>query len=254
MKIKFFLFCILISNLISAQIYDKKERCSKEIVLLQEHDSISNSSKEYKALKCLKRSNFGMRFGLGFSSFKYDDNTKDIIGNHGGANFNLSFSYDKWNLGVRFKPWTVNPKQEITVNNKTLPKFADVNVIKLDYYIGYSFDFKKLYSVEPYIGYNNSLFVVINEDELRDTFSFDNKASGLIFGTTFNKYFEFQDFNYISVFVDLGYSTTNLSDIHPTLGKGYFEFSIGVAIKGFSKKTTYKKYKSKNQKVFKTTI
>ncbi|WP_157366767.1 hypothetical protein [Aquimarina agarilytica] len=240
-RIALFICITFFTNIITAQIFDKKPKCSKEIFLLSDLDTISNKTKEYKALKCVSRKNLGVRLGIGVSGYQYDDKTKSVIGNHGGPNFNLSIAYDKLNIGARFKPWTFNPKQELEVENKTLPETAKVNIIKLDYYAGYSIDLKKLYSIEPYLGYNSSLLKVINEDELGETFAFEKRAGGFLFGSTFNKYFEFQDFSYIAAFIDIGYATTDLSKIHPELGKGYFEFSVGIAVKGFAKKQNYKK-------------
>lgn len=240
----FLITSLVLSSSIHSQIFDKKERCSKEIFLMTEIDTTNNKSKEYKALKCFNRGNFGIRLGLGISNFKYDSKTKTVIDNHISPNFDLSIAYDKWNLGLRFKPWTIDPQKEITVENKILPTIADLNIIKIDYYLGYSIDLKKLYSIEPYLGYNRTSLIVINEDELGETFTFDDKANGFILGTTFNKYFEFQDFSYVVAFLNLGYSTTNLSDIHPELGKGYFEYSIGIAIKGFNKKMSEKRIKN----------
>ena len=81
-------------------------------------------------------------------------------------------------------------------NEQTLPTTAKLNNIRLDYYVGYSLDFGKLISLEPYAGYNRTSFLVINEKELNQEFTF-NKTGGLIIGTTLNKYFKLKDYGYI---------------------------------------------------------
>jgi hypothetical protein len=117
-------------------------------------------------------------------------------------------------------------------NEQTVPITAKLNSIKLDYYIGYSLDFEKLISIEPYIGYNSSSFIVINEDKLNQKFSL-KKTGGIIIGTTLNKYLKIKEYEYISVFGTAGYSFVNYKKVHSDLDNSYFEWNIGIAYKGF---------------------
>ena len=196
--------------------------------------------KPYKVIECRTRSFLGFRVEIGISNYYYGTMTKKWIGNHIGPNFNFILTIDRINLGFRFKPWTVNPQKELAFNGQTMPTNAKLNPIKLDYYIGYSFDFKYLLSIEPYIGYNRSLFVVINEDELKQEFKL-NKTGGLLIGTTINKYFNFNEYKYLTLFCSFGYGFVDYKKIHPDLDYGYFEWNVGIALKGFNIKKFYKR-------------
>jgi len=185
----------------------------------------------YKFIWCEKRSKIGARLEIGVSSFHYNKSTRDWIGNHVAPNFNFIFVYDKFNFGFRFKPFTVSPEKELLFDNKTLRQEANLNPIKLDFYLGYSFDFKHL-SIEPYLGLSRNNFVVINQNELNETFSIPS-ATGFINGITVNKYFKTKNYKYISIFSNVGYSIIDYKKVHSTLGANYFEWTLGVALKGF---------------------
>jgi len=192
-----------------------------------------------KAVFCRTRSMIGFRVEFALSNYYYGEKTSSWIGQHGGPNFNFSFAVKKFNLGFRFKPWTIDPQKEMNFNGNVLPTTAIVNVIKLDYYLGYSLDFKRLISVEPYVGYNRSSFPVINQDELNQEFVF-NKTGGFVMGATFNKYFSpykhfmLKDYEYLSLFVTVGYGFVNFEKVHPDLDNGYFEWNFGFSYKGFA--------------------
>ncbi|PWH86459.1 hypothetical protein DIT68_04270 [Brumimicrobium oceani] len=193
------------------------------------------NQKPYRVVPCRTRSKVGFRMDIAVSSYYYGDKTTSWIGQHGGPNFNFILVVDKLNFGFRFKPWSIESKKEMEFNGQTLPTTARLNNIRLDYYVGYSIDFEKLISVEPYIGYNRTSFLVINEDELNQAFSF-NKTGGLILGTTLNKYIKIKEHEYLSVFGTVGYGFVDYEKIHPVLDNGYFEWNLGVAYKGFGTK------------------
>ena len=194
----------------------------------------------YKIIQCRTRSKVGFRMDIAVSNYYYRDNTTSWIGQHGGPNFNFILVVDKINFGFRFKPWTIYPKKEMAFNGQTLPTTAKLNNIRLDYYVGYSFDFEKLISIEPYAGYNRTSFLVINEDELNQKFTF-NKTGGLIVGTTLNKYFKLKDYGYLSVFGTLGCGFVDYEKVHSYLDNGYFEWNLGIAVKSFGIKRFNKK-------------
>ncbi len=201
--------------------------CSTDTMLVEPHISMKYNPQNMDTTN-LKR----FRMEIAYSSYYYGEKTTSWIGQHGGPNFNFILVVDKLNFGFRFKPWTINPKQEMDFNGQTLPTTAELNNIKLDYYVGYSLDFDKLISVEPYVGYNRTSFLVINEDEIKQEFSF-NKTGGLILGMTLNKYFKIKEHEYISVFGTAGYGFVDYKKVHPDLDNGYFEWNLGIAYKGF---------------------
>jgi hypothetical protein len=239
---------IVISNTVFGQKWNKEIICSSDTLIVEPHIPIKYIPKNldtlnqepYKIIQCRTRSNIGFRFEIGFSNYYYGEKTTSWIGQHGGPNFNFVFAINKLNIGFRFKPWTIDTKKEMEFDGLIVPSIAKLNSIKLDYYVGYSFDFDRLISVEPYIGYNRSSFKVINEDELNLEYSFE-KSGGLIVGTTLNKYFKIKEYEYISVFGTIGYGFVNYEKVHPDLDNGYFEWNIGIAYKGFFTKRLNKK-------------
>lgn len=159
-------------------------------------------------MQCRTKSNIGFRFDFAISNYYYAEKTTRWIGQHGSPNFNFSLVIDKLNFGLRFKPWTIDQKKELSVNGQLLPATAKLNNIKIDYYVGYSIDFEKLISIETYIGYNSTSLYVINEDVLKQKFEFD-KTGGAIIGTVLNKYFKINDYKYLLVFGTAGYGFVN---------------------------------------------
>ena len=214
--------------------------CSTDTLTVEPYISMKHTPKKannlnqelFKIVKCRTRSTVGFRMDVAISNYYYGDKTTSWLGQHGGPNFNFILVVNKLNFGLRFKPWTIDPKKEMAFNGQILPTTANLNNIKLDYYTGYSMDFGRLISVEPYLGYNRTSFLVINEDELNQKFSF-NKTGGLILGTTLNKYFKIKEHEYMSVFGTVGYGFIDYRKVHPDLDNGYFEWNIGIAYKGF---------------------
>lgn len=241
---------ILINTTSFGQKWDSEIICSTDTLIVEPYVSMKHypekmdsvNQEPYKIVQCRTRSNVGFRMDIAVSNYYYADNTTSWIGQHGGPNFNFVLVVNKFNFGFRFKPWSIDPKKEMDFNGKILPTTASLNNIRLDYYVGYSLDFEKLISVEPYVGYNRTSFLVINEDELNQEFSF-NKTGGLIVGTTLNKYFRIKEYEYISVFSTVGYGFVDYKKIHPDLDNGYFEWNLGVAYKGFATKRFNKRIK-----------
>lgn len=239
---------ILINSISFGQKWTPEVICSTDTLTIEPYismkynpDKIDTTSQEqYKIIQCRTRSNVGFRMDIAVSNYYYGEKTTSWIGQHGGPNFNFILVADKLNFGFRFKPWTIDPKKEMEFNGQTLPTIARLNNIRFDYYVGYSFDFEKLISLEPYAGYNRTTFLVINEDELNQEFTF-NKTGGLIIGTTVNKYFKLKDYGYISVFGTVGYGFVDYEKVHPNLDNGYFEWNLGVALKSFGIKRISKR-------------
>lgn len=199
-----------------------------------------DSSITYKALKCSKNTYFGLRMDIGVSQYRYNSTTKAWLGNHGGPSIGFAVAVKNWNVGFRFKPWTVNPHHNLIFNNDTLTGNADLNPVKLDYYLSYSFNFKYNLSLEPYLGYSKTVFAVINEDEIKKQFNIPT-ASGLIAGVSLIKYIKLKEAGYLGVFANWGFSNVNYTSTHESLGRGYSEFTIGVLIKSLYKRHYYQK-------------
>lgn len=236
------IFSILACTISFGQKWNQELICSADTLvydpqLSYKHypDGVERLNYPYKYEACRTRSNFAFRIEIAVSDYYYGEKTTSWIGQHGGPNVNFILDISKLNFGFRFKPWTIHPKKELSFDGQTLTTNAIFNVVKLDYYLGYSFDFNALVSLEPYIGYNRTLFIVLNEDELHQKY-YIHTARGLIIGTTLNKYFKVKNYGYISVFGSLGYGCVNFEKVHPDLDNGYFEWTMGVAYKGFASK------------------
>jgi len=232
------------SSLFSQRI-DKEILCCRDTFVFQGQVKIKGKEKidsvyTYKSQLYKKRSIFGLRLDLGFAKYSYNDKTASWLGNHGGPVFNFSMALKTVNLGVRFKPWTVNPREELTFDGILLPKEALLNPIKLDYYIAYSIDFKRNISIEPSVGYTSSYFKVINEDKLGQSYSFTN-TGGPVYEITINKYFGIHEYEYFCVFGSVGFANVDFKKVHENLDSGYFEYAIGIAFKDFFRKQYYKK-------------
>lgn len=194
----------------------------------------------YKAFECIQVAKAGIRVELGYTSFSYNHRTKNWLGNPGGLLVGLTFVHSRFNIGTKFKFATTTPKSQLAFNGDTLTYEAKLNPPKIDFYAGYSFDFKHNLSIEPYVGVARNLFYVINENELNKSFDIP-KVHGLITGVTLNKYFKLKEFQFLSLFITYGYGFSNFKKVHSSLGVGYSEWTLGLSYKAFAKKSFYEK-------------
>lgn len=228
---------LLSAHLCRAQQIDRTTICGTDTVTIREHRG------DFKAFVCQRGGDFGVRIELGYTSYHHSTHTQRWLGNYGGPNFGLILAYRKLNAGVRFKLATVNPRQNLVFNNDTLTALAKLNPARIDYFAGYSFDFKYNFSIEPYLGYSRNIFHVINEEELNTTYHIE-PASGMIAGISVNKYFKLRKRDtFLAVFGNLGYATTQYQSTHPQLDKGYWEWTLGIAYKRFGEKEFYRRIK-----------
>ena len=232
--LKLVVLSFFIVNPLFSQKWQPQVICSNDTIILDPYIN------PYRALECKTSTNISSRWEFAISRYLYTAQTQEWMKNHGGPNFSLALGYSNVSIGIRFKPWTINPEKELEFEGIVLPETADVNNVRIDYYASYSFDFNNLISVEPYVGLNRTLFFVINEDELNQTYDL-NSTGGLIFGTSINQYFYVGNFSFLVLFATLGYGFVNYDKLHPELGNGYFEWSIGIALKSFRNHRFYKR-------------
>lgn len=175
------------------------------------------------------------------SQYYNNQSTKEWMGNYKSGNIGISIPYQDFSIGIRFfKMASVHPKKELMFNNSPLPKTKILNPVKVDYFASYSINFKPNISIEPFLGVTGNYFHVINQDDPSATYSL-SRVFGLNSGFVVNKYFRIREFEFVSAFAGLNYSTTNFNKIHPSLGRGYAEWNIGIAYKGFGKSLYYKR-------------
>lgn len=220
------------------QNYERNAVCRSDTVVVRSNPKLSGRT--YKAFECTKVSKLGLRVELGFNHYSYNAETRNWLGNHNGPLLGLAIAYGGFNLGVKFKPATVTPRQELVFDGVALTKDAKLNPNKIDYDLSYSINFKHNISLEPYMALTSNSFVVINEDELDRQYHID-KTTGLTLGTTLNKYFRLKNFQFFSVFARYGYGFSDFKKVHNSLGAGYGDIALGVAYKGFIRQTYWKR-------------
>lgn len=198
---------------------------------------LPDMSSAFLATYCDINSKFGYKFEFGILQNIYSKSVANWIGNHLSADMGINLIYNNINLGFRYKPSTINPKTELRFNNVVLPKDADLDPIKSDYFVSYDFKLNDIYSIEPSVGYTISTFKVIDEKEGQH-FNF-NSVNGLTLGVAFNKNIRFDTFSYGILFGRINYGFVDYSQVYTNLGKNYLEACIGIAFKFNRKKTIY---------------
>ena len=225
---------------VSAQNYERNSVCGTDTINVDHRDLKQGGRIRYKAFECTKPSMLGIRVDIGFNHYLYNSRTRNWLGNHNGALLGLSIAYGDFSLGAKFKPATVNPRETLEFNGEFLTREAKLNPIKIDYEIGYSFNLKHNFSIEPYIALTSNSFIVINEEELGKTYEIDD-TRGLTIGTTLNKYFRLKDFRFLALFARYGYGLSNFRKTNNNLDAGYSDIAVGIAYKGFSKQRYLKR-------------
>jgi hypothetical protein len=235
------LFLLLISKSTFCQSWDNEIICSPNPIVIERPGMKfdRDSTTKFLAFICKKRSKVAFRMEVGISRYYYNKSTANWLGNHGGPNFNFFLEYDKINVGMKFKPWTVNPRETLNFNGSSLSEIAKLNPIKIDFTVGYSLNSEPNISFEPFLGYTRSSFQVINEDVLQQQYSIP-KTGGFLVGLTINKYIKLKNYENVSIFGNAEYCFVDFSKVHPTLTQGYFEWTLGLAFKNFFPKYFYK--------------
>ena len=230
----------MFSTTTTAQNYERNIICETDTFNIDRRSMKTTEPIRYKAIWCTQVSKFGLRLDVGFNHTVYNAKTKDWLGNHNGPLAGLTVAWGDLNLGAKIKLATVNPIAVLNFNGEQLTRDAKINPVKFDFNIGYSINLKNNISIEPYIALTKHDFIVLNQEELGKKFDF-NKLWAPSIGTTINKYFQVDDFQFISVFVRYGYGLADFKKVHNDLGYGYSDLSVGIGFKGFIKRIFLKK-------------
>lgn len=190
------------------------------------------------ATYCDYRRGWGFRLDFGFSQYYYSKSYADWLGYNFGANLNAMLAFRKLSVGIRFKPSTVSPRKELMFNNALLPKKADLDPIHHNYFIAYEFDLSNTLSIEPSIGYTTCRYEVINEETLKQQYTF-NTTSGFLAGITVSKYLCWGNYKYAALFGRINHGFVDYSRIHSSLSGGYTEVCLGVSIKLYLRKRDF---------------
>lgn len=222
----------LFNKNLSAQNYDRDKKCGTDTINIDYVGRKFGNQIKYQAFKCHQVSKLGVRVDLAYNHYNYNSNTKNWIGNHGGATFGIGLLYGDFTMSAEFKPSTVMPKSELTFNGQLLTTQAKLNPIKIEYKVAYSINTICNFTIEPYVAYTRNSFYVINQEQLNRQYQFD-KIHSPTFGISINKYFRIKEFQFVSIFFKYGYSMTNYQKLNNSLGKGYNDISVGISYKGF---------------------
>lgn len=204
--------------------------CSTDTIYAHTYDKNTGVRISYKAFKCTQFSKFGIRVDVGFNASNYNRNTREWLGHPVGASVGLGLSYKRFNFGLRFKPATARPQTVLTFNGVELPMNAKLYPVKLEYEFSYSLPLPHQLAIEPYIAFTKNGFQVINENELGNKYAIP-AVGGFTSGVALNKYFALNHFRSLAVFVKYGYGFTDFKKANNQLGRGYSDFSAGIAFK-----------------------
>jgi hypothetical protein len=225
---------ILVSCLLAftsqSQSYNREKQCGTDTVRVNFYHRKFGELFNYLAFRCRQAGKIGIRFDMGYVSHSYKGNTKDWLSRHKGGVFGIALLHDKITVGVRFKVASAHPRSQLLFEGDTLVYDADINPGKIDFYAGYSFNLPYNFAVEPYAGVTKHLFHVINEKELNRYYNIPS-IHGFHAGLTLNKYFRIKDFHFLSVFASYTYGVADFKKVHPSLGSGYSDWSVGLAYK-----------------------
>jgi hypothetical protein len=239
-KLQLLITSFLLLNFCNAQVYNRAASCGTDTIHVNYRNRMTWDSVNYKGFECTQVGKLGIRFDLGQVLNSYSRATRNWLGNHGSIIIAVALMHDKYNIGLKLKGATTNPKALLAFNGDTVIREAKLNPIRLDFYGGYSFDFRYNISLEPYVGVTRNMFYVINEEEINKTYRI-SKLTGLNTGITLNKYFRLKQFQFLSIFLTYGYGFSNFKKINDSLGYGYSEWNFGLAYKVFTKKHFHKK-------------
>lgn len=235
-RIFFLLIIILIGATAHSQIRDRRLICDPNPIVVNIVDNpIVDSTYTIRVLSCVKSSPLGLKIEAGYSRFYYNSKTADWLGQHGGPGFGLTFAIENTNIGLKFKPWTLYPKKTLDFNGNVLPISAKLNPIKIDYFLSYNFHLKGNFTFEPVLGYTRSSFVIINEDQIGNSVSIP-KTGGFLTGISVSKYLTIKYNEFLSFFGNVEYAFVDFAKVSPDLGFGYFDWTVGIAFKGYFNK------------------
>jgi hypothetical protein len=176
--------------------------------------------------------NWGLGVTLGFTHYKYQPKTAYYLGNHNGANFKLQALYRNFVLAFDFRPATIELNNPVQYGEQIITPNADFNVIKTDITLGYYIALPHKFGLEPQVGTVNTRFIVINEDELNESFDLPS-VRGLTTGLSVYKFFQFKGCgDYYGFYVNANYNHADYTRLNQNMGKNFIGVEVGIATRG----------------------
>ena len=241
MKNSLFLIVFSLFSITSfTQNYERDTICGTDTIYVDHTSMKTGVSNQFKAFRCTKISKVGFRLDLGFNHYRYNNKTKNWLGNHNGPLVGLTLAWGNLNLGGKFKIATINTHTDLDFNGDQLSINTKLNPVKVDIDLGYSINLKHSISIEPFIAVTLHDFIVLDVEDLGNNYDI-NKLWAPMVGTTINKYFPLDDYRFVSIFIRYGYGLADFKKVNKDLGFGYSDLSLGIGLKGFRKRTFLKK-------------
>ncbi len=222
-----------------AQHYSSIPVCGTDTIHVNYRNMRSIKTIHYDAFLCSCVSKWGIRAEIGRSSYQYSSATSRWLGGHAGGSFALHVAYGKVNVGARAVLATTKIQMPMQVDGQTLPTDAKLNPPKVEYSVGYTQHIVANFCVEPFVALTSNKFYVTNEDTLKTHYQIP-QVNALTMGIGLHKYFTVAKYQYICTFVRYAHCFANYAKINPTLGRGYNEWTAGIAFKVFGERKYHK--------------
>lgn len=240
-----FLFFVLIQGSLLAQKWDPIINCSLDTLNIngkigakyQPVQSLDKST--FEILKCETRSDFGLSFQSAFGVNKFDKNNSFFY-DYGQLNMQFGVHFRNWLLGYSLQGGTVALNRDMLFESDTLKQNDKFNHISHSVILGYSVNFNKLISLEPYLGLSTNKFLTIGTASGKES----KPIIGKVLGAKLYKYFNLKAHQhaYMGIVLNASYHNLALDQLNPMLENHYTNFSVGLVVKGYFKKVFYQEF------------
>jgi hypothetical protein len=170
---------------------------------------------------------WGFAFDGGATKYWYDAPTSRWLKNHYGAALALQAMYRNAVLTGRIKFWSITGKRDLPITADTLLQRVEFTANRGEVTLGYIFNFTRRLSLEPYVGYAQSAFLIFRDKEFRDKLKIPS-SSGFTFGAFVNR--ELFTLTYLRCGASFTY--TDYSKINPELGRRFYTFDVSLMFRG----------------------
>ncbi len=174
---------------------------------------------------------WGFAFDGGATKYWYDRPTSTWLKNHYGAAMALQAMYRNVVLTGRIKFWSITGKRDLPIEADTLLQRIEFSANRGEVTLGYILNFTRRLSLEPYVGYAQSNFLIFQDKEFRDKLKIPS-SSGFTFGAFINR--KIFTLTYLRCGVSL--TSTDYSKINPELGRRFYTFDVSLMFRGRARK------------------
>lgn len=244
MKIKKYLIplLIIVPHVTQAQQVDRTTVCAPDTILIDRSHSImyrqAASFEPYRVVECRRVGRLGLRLDFGYLVQEYRDQMRSWLGNNGqGIGGGLAIVYHNWNLGLKFRVGTARTTKPFQIGDHIMEPDSRVNMARIDYSLGYSFNLPYNFAIEPYVALGANRAYLLGYDSAKPGTVSDKlgKLNSLVTGITANKYFKLRrDNEFVGLFVSYEYNHANFKKLHPELSRGNTAFNFGILYKAFA--------------------